>query len=451
MAKKPIKTDKSIQALKAENSEYYVSVENHPKLFLRVRPNGSKEWFYKYTPLTGNKRTQKKLSFGKYPQTGLAVAFEQWHETNQLLAKGIDPQTHRKESQQQREQTVKNKFNIICWLWFDSLNEHPNTLKRKKSRLNELCKHFNDTPLDQLTAPYILSILENMQQSKSRTGSIMDKAERCAGMLHKIFEYAKVKGYSQTANPMPAVKQHLQKAHYQNRPAITKPLEFAKLLQDIHQYQDVSPTTKHSLQLLALLFVRNGDLRRMQWADIDFERAEWHLKPLKGRGKETMVKDMIIPLPKQAINILKAQQQITGNQTYVFYSEQSKYGILSDGTAGKLLKKLGYQNKHCIHGYRATATTLLIQELGFEKIIVEMAMGHIVKDANGTAYARHDFLQERKAMMTQWANYLEALRQQQDTTSFKMIYRQNQHEVLQILLDNMGKEEILRLINQTKV
>lgn len=153
-------------------------------------------------------------------------------------------------------------------------------------------------------------------------------------------------------------------------------------------------------------------------------------------------------MPPQAIAILEQQKKITGGHEYVFYSDKSKYDVISDGTAGKLLKKLGYQDIHCVHGYRATATTLLGQELGFEKVIVEMAMGHIVKDANGTAYARHDYLNERKEMMAQWANYLQALRNNEPTEKFKMIYRQNQNEVLDLLIKTMGKDEILRLLKK---
>lgn len=440
MARKPIKTDKSIQALKSESNEYYNPVENHPKLFIRVRPNGHKEWFYKY-------HRNKKISFGQYPQTSLAVAFEHWHNVNQLLAKGIEPKEHRQATKQAQENINRNRFNVVCWLWLASLNESENTIKRKRSRLNELCGHFGDIPLENMKAPFILNVLETMQKSQTtKNGGVTDKAERCASMISQIFEYANVKGYCTSDNPMPAVKKHLQKAQYDNRPAITKPLAFAQLLQDIHNCVDMEISTKHSLQLLALLFVRNGDLRRMRWADIDFERCEWCFKPIKGRGREIMVKDMIIPLPPQAIAILRNQHQLTGAYSEVFYSDKSKYGVISDGTAERVLKKLGYQDKHCVHGYRATATTLLLQELGFEKVIIEMAMGHVVKDANGTAYARHDFLQERKEMMTQWANYIDALQNNQDTRQFKMIYRQNQHEVLQILLNNLGKDEILRLI-----
>ena len=252
MARKPVKTDKSIQALKTEIKEYFNPIENHPKLFIRVRPNGSKEWFYKY-------ERNKKYSLGLYPQTGLAVAFEQWHELNQLLAQGIDPKEYRQASKAERERIQNNKFNVIAWLWFNNLQQAETTLKRKKSRLNELCDLFQDIPLDNLNSPYILDVFESMQkQHLAEHGKVIDKAERMLGMMSEIFEFAIVKGYC-INNPVTAVKKHIEKATYENRPAITKPLEFAKLLQDIHACQDVEPSTKHSLELLALLFVRNGD------------------------------------------------------------------------------------------------------------------------------------------------------------------------------------------------
>ena len=132
----------------------------------------------------------------------------------------------------------------------------------------------------------------------------------------------------------------MAKSSYGHRPAVTKPKDLAKLLKAIETIES-DPNTINSLRLLALLFVRNGDLRRMHWADIDLETGRWTLKPLKGQGKVNMVKDMVVPLPRQAVNILREQHKINGHTEYVFFSQTAKkHHVISDATANNQLHNL---------------------------------------------------------------------------------------------------------------
>jgi len=290
-------------------------------------------------------------------------------------------------------------------------------------------------------------LLDIQANSLNKAGKPTDKAERCAGIASDVFVYAGARGFC-TSNPAALIKSQLAKSNYGHRPAITKPKELAKLLRDIETIEG-DPNTINSLRLLALLFVRNGDLRRMRWADLDLEAGRWTLKPLKGQGKVNMVKDMVVPLPRQAVAILREQQKINGHTPYVFFSQTAKkHQIISDATANKRLKDLGYQDVHCAHGFRATAKTILQEQLKYPLVLVEMALGHTTKDPNGTAYGRFEYIDDRSEMMQNWADYLDALREGRDTTKFRADVKDDTDSTAQLkaLIAELGEDQVLAML-----
>ncbi|WP_438012343.1 tyrosine-type recombinase/integrase [Psychrobacter raelei] len=317
--RKPISSDRSISSHTAEDKEYLVSVKNHPKLYLMVRPNGTKSWVYRYnSPIT---KKSKRISLGVYPNVKLSRAYEIWHEYENLISKNIDPKDYREEKEQSILINTNNTFKHFAWEYFDNLAQvqKPNTLLRKKGRIGLLCHYIGDQPIKDITAPKMLEVLLDIQNnSLNNQEQPTDKAERCAGIASDIFVYAGARGFCDS-NPADLIKSQLATARYGHRPAVTKPKELAKLLRDIETL-DADMNTMNSLRLLAMLFVRNGDIRRMRWNDLDLIEGRWKLKPLKGQGKVNMVKDMVVPLPRQAVEILREQQRLNGHTEYVFYS-----------------------------------------------------------------------------------------------------------------------------------
>ena len=305
-SRKPITTDRSIATHKPDDKEYFVPVKNHPRLSLRVRPNDTKSWVYRYYSPKTNK--QGKISFGSYPSISLARACELWRENEELLSKGIDPKDNRETVKQALLRSNDNTFGRFADEYFETLKStlKPNTLQRKLNCLKLLKDSFAETPIDEITPPHMLSMLIDVQnQFVKADGKPTEKAERCASIASDIFKYASARGFCST-DPANMVKSQLTKPVYGHRPAIIQPDKFAKLLQDIDSLKDkVDSNTISSLRLLPMLFVRNGDLRRMRWADLDFNEAKWRFQPLKGEGKEHMVRDMVVPLPRQAIEILQ--------------------------------------------------------------------------------------------------------------------------------------------------
>lgn len=448
MERKAISSDRSISSHKPEDKKYFVPVKNHPKLFLMVRPTETKSWMYRYYPPSNPK--QSIISIGIYPSISYARACEVWREYEDLLSKGIDPKVHREEIKKSVISKTKNSFDHFAWKYFDSLDktQKNNTLIRKKGRLELICSYIGDEPISEISSPRMLEVLLDIQaNSLNKAGKPTDKAERCAGIASDVFVYAGARGFC-SSNPAALIKSQLAKSSYGHRPAITKPKELAKLLRDIETIEG-DPNTINSLRLLALLFVRNGDLRRMRWADLDLETGRWTLKPLKGQGKVNMVKDMVGPLPRQAVAILRAQQKINGHTKFVFYSETAKkHQIISDATANKRLKDLGYKDIHCAHGFRATAKTILQEQLKYPLVLVEMALGHTTKDPNGTAYGRFEYIDDRSEMMQKWADYLDALREGRDTANFRADAKDDadSSSQLQALIAELGEDQVLALL-----
>ncbi|BFM02453.1 integrase arm-type DNA-binding domain-containing protein [Psychrobacter alimentarius] len=413
-----------------------------------VRPTETKSWMYRYYPPSNLK--QSIISIGIYPSTSYARACEVWREYEDLLSKGIDPKNHREELKKSIISKTKNSFNHFAWEYFEGL-EHTqkgNTLIRKKGRLELICSYIGNEPISEIDSPRMLEVLLDIQaNSLNKAGKPTDKAERCAGIVSDVFVYAGARGFC-TSDPAALIKSQLAKSSYGHRPAVTKPKDLAKLLRDIETIEG-DPNTINSLRLLALLFVRNGDLRRMRWADLDIEAGRWRLKPLKGQGKVNMVKDMVVPLPRQAVNILRKQHKINGHTEYVFFSQTAKkHQVISDATANKRLKDLGYKDIHCAHGFRATAKTILQEQLKYPLVLVEMALGHTTKDPNGTAYGRFEYIDDRSNMMQKWADYLDALREDRNTAEFRSYAetRTDPTTQLQALIDQLGEKKVLELL-----
>ena len=448
-ARKPISSDRSISSHKADDKEYLVSVKNHPMLYLMVRPNGTKSWVYRYLSPTHSKN--KRISLGVYPNVSFSRACEIWRDYEELLSRSIDPKNHREEFKNSLISKTKNYFNHFAWEYFEGLEQTQkgNTLIRKKGRLDLICKYIGDEPISDITSPKMLEVLLDIQaNSLNKDGKPTDKAERCAGIASDVFVYAGARGFC-TSDPAALIKSQLAKSSYGHRPAVTKPKDLAKLLKAIETIEG-DPNTINSLRLLALLFVRNGDLRRMRWADLDLKAGRWRLKPLKGQGKVNMVKDMVVPLPRQAVAILHEQQKINGHTEYVFFSQTAKkHQIISDATANKRLKDLGYKDIHCAHGFRATAKTILQEQLKYPLLLVEMALGHTTKDPNGAAYGRFEYIDDRSNMMQKWADYLDALREDQDTAEFRADVQTKADPTaqLQALIAELGGDKVLDMLS----
>ena len=359
-----IKSDRTIKSIEAPaKGEMLCKVSGNPKLFLRVNAAGAKLWLYRYThPIL---KTKHKLSLGNYPSVTLAQATAIRSEYEQLLQQVIDPKAYREQQIKDEQKSLVSTFEKMAWQHFQQIKtkQKATTLKRKHGRYELLCSYLGDTPIGDIEPLQMLEVVKDIQANSLKDdGTPTDKASRCAVIASDIFNHAIIHGYA-TNDPARLVKPMLDSYRYGNRPSITTPSEFGQLMRDIETLKGgIHDSVFHSIELLALLFIRNGDLRRLKWKEVDLINAQIDLQPMKGHGasKLRMVKDMILPLSRQAVQILKEQYQITGHTDYVFYSDTAtKNHIINENAANDALKSLGYQGKHYAMVSITSARTML--------------------------------------------------------------------------------------------
>lgn len=446
-----IKNDKQIIALKPEPKEYHAKIYAKPRLFIRVRPTKSgavKSWVYRHTK---DGKTAKYF-LGDYPAITMSRAFDKWQELNELIANGIDPKAHFEQLERERKRLASNTFDVICQAWADKQNWKGNTAKRRQYRLNLFINRFGQTPLDNITTADLIELLQDIERTHHKRDDPTrpsDMADRCRGHLIDIFAWATLHGYCEVnpmANIASAKTSHLlTSVKHGNRKALVKPSEFARLLHDIFNDKTMDDHTRHNMLLLAYTAVRNGDIRAMKWADLDLDNGKWELIPIKGQSNSgiKMVEKMTVPLSRQVIQILQKQHKLTGHLPYVF-AKDTKDGYISDGAANVALKRLGYGGLHQSHGFRSGAKSILMGELDYSDLITEMMLGHQVKGDN--PYMRADLYDKRCELMQTWADYIDDLAKGNDTTHYKGVYREKPSDIIQALINMLGKDELVKIL-----
>jgi integrase len=370
-------------------------------LFLLVKPTESgwgKWWRFKYR-FEGK---EKQLSLGTYPEVSLGQAREKRDEARKLVAATIDPGENRKAIKEARADSVANSFEIIAREWgakkVETWDEKNNRSKRMLER--NIFPWLGARPIADILPKDILTNLRRIEER----GTI-ETAHRTLQICGQVFRYAVATGRAER-DITQDLKGALPPAKSEHFAAITEPKEAAELLRAIDGYQGSLPAVC-ALKLAPLVFVRPGELRAMQWQDVNLDTAEWRYLVTKTKVQH------IVPLSRQAVAILKELQPLTGHGRYAFPSERTPSGIrcMSENTLNAALKRLGYgKDKMTVHGFRAMARTILDEVLGVRPDFIEHQLAHAVRDPNGRAYNRTAHLPERHKMMQQWADYLDSLK-----------------------------------------
>ncbi|MFX9061285.1 site-specific integrase [Acinetobacter baumannii] len=242
----------------------------------------------------------------------------------------------------------------------------------------------------------------------------LESARRVKSIINMVLKLP-LKRRIITYNPAPDITLPKPKKGHHN--AITSEMELGELLRKIWRYCADNPRarkrTELAIKLSAYTFQRPNEIRGLLWESVDFEN-----KYLSFAASKTY-QDHIVPLSRQAFDILKELADMRTTSKYVFPSIKTPSECISEDTLRQALNRLGFKGKHSIHGFRATARTLLDEEIEYRTDIVEHQLAHTVKDPNGTAYNRTKFLRHRREMMQLWADYLDTLRQGGNTSEFK--------------------------------
>lgn len=360
----------------------------------------AKIWHFNYQRPISKKRTV--ISFGAYPIVSLADARAKRDEYLALLAKNIDPQAQAQEQLQKQQVTINHTFYKVSQDWLAEQNYKPNTLDGVNRYLRYAYELIKDKPVSNLTAFDILDICQAVHETH---GSLTATYVRTK--IAQVLDFALVRRII-TQNVARGLVNTHKKHKKGHNPAIIDPKELGNFLNVVDKADDCGVVIKTFLQIAPYTFVRPTELATMHKKDIDFDKKEWRYTPPKTEDStETQV---IVPLSRQVIEKIKFLLDFHGRD-YVFYSNRGKYRHITRHRPAEWLRKNGFANTQTTHGLRATARTILEEELGYPPHIIEMQLGHQIKDPNGNAYNRTKFLEKRKEMMQGWADYLDSLKQ----------------------------------------
>lgn len=404
--------EKALRQVRKTGKQVAIPLAAHKGLELRIRPSSDEvtaTFRHRYKHPYTAKRPY--MTIGQYPYMTLEQARDAHRANMSLLAQSIDPMTHREQQRIEQAAAMNNGFADVAQQWLADKTSNKNnmpalkTLKEWQRLIKFAVDEWGKTPVGDITSPMVLELCRNLQSDRVSTG------KRVRSMCERIFAFAVGNGLIET-NPAIDVKKLLQTIKTTHQHAITKPLEFAQLLKDIDALKDSNERT--ALQLIALLFTRGGDTVAVKWCDIDFDAAVWTLIPQKGQGRSDMVDELIIPLPKQAIAILKEQHKKTGMYEHVFHSHRTRKtphtNVEKLSVTLSTMNNGRYKGKHVPHGFRASALTMIQEQLGYAHHLPDIQLGHTVKDNNGAAYNRAKFISERTEMLQKWADYQDELK-----------------------------------------
>ena len=383
-------------------------------LFLLITPSkkgelppgvGGKWWRFKYR--FGGK--EKLLSFGTYPEISLSSAREKREAARKQIAEGIDPGEERKAAKV--TDSGAGCFEAVAREWHGKFSATwSDTHRVKLLRRLELYVFpwLGPRSVGAIMAPELLAVIRRIEA----TGHL-ETAHRALNVCGQVLRYAVQTGRAERncatdlvgAIPPPS-KKHMA--------SITDPAKVGQLLRAIQSYSGAY-VTRCALQLAPLFFLRPGELRKAEWSEFDLDQAEWRIKiaRMKRRQQEKDARQgevaHIVPLPRQALEILRDLQQLTGNGRYLFPGLRSKDRPISDATLTNALRRMGYTGEEMtVHGFRHMASTLL-HEHGFPSHLIEKQLSHADRNRIRAVYNYAEYLPERRKMMQAWADYLEAL------------------------------------------
>lgn len=375
-------------------------------LYLEVSPAGSKRWFWKYR----KDGKEGRMALGNYPGVGLTAARKARDAAKLQKAAGLDPVQARKVDKLKATNPAGDSFKAVALEWHGKQAPQwsPGHAERAQRQLErDLFPWIGARRLSEIEPVELLAALRKIEER----GAI-ETADRALMLCRQIWRYGVATGRvgRDITGDLKGALTPYRGRHFA---AITDPVKLGELLRAIQAYRG-GPVVRAALQLAPLLFQRPGELRAAAWAEIDLDAALWTIPPARMKrekdGKENG-DPHLVPLPRQAVAILRELHQLTGRGTLVFPGERNHERPISENSVRTALISMGYTPEiQTWHGFRATARTMLAERLDFDPLVIEAQLAHAVKDANGRAYNRTQYLKHRAAMMQGWADYLDQLR-----------------------------------------
>lgn len=365
-------------------------------MFLLVKPNGGKYWRLKYRVLG----KEKLLALGTYPEVSLADARAKRLEARKQLNSSIDPSQKKKDDKRLAVFKAENTLQAVAKEWYDTnlkkwTDRHADRLWRRLEI--HLFPALGKRPVSEISSLELLEVLRKVEKAGT-----VETAHRVLQSAGCIFRHAVLTertkhdpAYNLRRVLTPSQEKHFPTIEASELPAFFKALEAI----------NTTDMNKLAVRLLMYTFVRTGELRQAKWEDINFGTKEWRVRP-----ETTKMRTLhIVPLASQTIALLKELRALTGRSDFLFPSQNPrKNPMMSDATINHILHRMGYKDKLVGHGFRSLASTTL-NEMGFRPDAIEMQLAHMERNKSRAAYNHAKYLDERRVMMKQWANYLEAV------------------------------------------
>ena len=376
-------------------------------LYLQVSPAGSKRWFLKYRSVG----KEKQLALGSYPEVSLTAARKARDAAKLQKAQGVDPVQARKVEKLKATNPAGDTFKAVALEWFGKQKPqwsegHAERALRQFER--DLFPWLGDRRLPEIEPVELLATLRKIEER----GAI-ETADRGLMLARQVWRYGVATGrvrHDITGD----LKGALSPYRGRHFAAITDPVKLGELLRAIQAYRG-GPIVRAALQLAPLLFKRPGELRGAAWDEIDLDAALWTIPAARmKRGKDGKENGAphLVPLSAQAVAVLRDLHPLTGQGALVFPGERNHDRSISENSVRTALITMGYTPEiQTWHGFRATARTMLAERLDIDPLVIEAQLAHAVKDANGRAYNRTQYMAHRARMMQAWADYLDKLRQ----------------------------------------
>ncbi len=387
-------------------------------LLAAKKSTGQHGWRFDY-PFEGKRKT---ISLGTYPAVDLKMARERASEARKQVAAGINPSELRKQKRAvivakvEAERRVSEglpvvgSFEDVARRWFETRKKSwmesysSKVIRRLEIHVFPFIGHM---PIASIEPIHLLEMCRRIEKQGT-----VETSHRALEHSSNVFRFGIAETLLKT-DPCRDLRGALEKPTPQHFAAITKPRPLAELLKAIDGYHG-SMIVRSAMKLMPMLFLRPGELRKATWDEIDLPNGLFFVSSMRMKRtkqqKETG-EPHFVSLPRQAVDILWDLHALTGRGEFVFPAEGRSGRPMSDGTVNAALRSMGYSSETVTaHGFRATARTLLAEALSIEPAVVELQLAHEVKDPNGTAYNRAEYIEKRRAMMQVWANYLDQLR-----------------------------------------
>lgn len=332
---------------------------------------------------------------------------------------GADPVQVRKVEKLKASRTDGDTFKTVALEWYGKQAPqrsagHAERSLRQLER--DLFPWIGNRPMLEIHSMELLAALHKVEERGA-----LETADRVLMLARQVWEYWLPTTTSTQRNITEGLKARLTPYRGKSFAAIVEPVRFGELLRAMKQYKG-GPIVRTALQLAPLLYQRPRNLSMMEWSELDLDAALWVIRSMKmKRTKQEKEQGdaHTVPLPVQAVALLRSLHPLTGHGRYVFPGERSHDRPISDNSVRSALYALGFGKEHTRHGFRASARTMLVDQLNLDPLAIEANLAHAVKDANGRSYNRTQYLKQRFDQIQQWADYLDKLARGADVIPLK--------------------------------